>query len=177
MRLSKETHAARPWRIHDELTDDFELEDVWALPTPGGPDDFPQLVEFLRSFDPSKSSSLPVRTLFDIRRRLGQFLGWDGPQDPDPNVTIRDQFNPLYELDDEVAFQTSNRTVDGVLHLGWVEDGDAYRGELAIYVKRHGLLGTVYMAGIRPFRYQIVYPTIMREIEQGWTDRRESAHT
>jgi len=30
--------------IH-ELTRDFRLEDVWALPTPGGPDDFPRLVQ------------------------------------------------------------------------------------------------------------------------------------
>jgi hypothetical protein len=33
---------ARPWRIH-ELTADFRVEDVWALPTPGGRDDLPRL--------------------------------------------------------------------------------------------------------------------------------------
>lgn len=32
------------WRIH-ALTRDFRLEDVWALPTPGGPDDFPRPVQ------------------------------------------------------------------------------------------------------------------------------------
>jgi hypothetical protein len=31
VRLPDSTHAARPWRIH-ELTPDFRLEDVWALP-------------------------------------------------------------------------------------------------------------------------------------------------
>jgi hypothetical protein len=40
MKLPNTTHTSRPWRIH-ELTRDFRLEDVWALPTPGGPDDFP----------------------------------------------------------------------------------------------------------------------------------------
>ena len=44
MRLPNTAHTSRPWRIH-ELTRDFRLEDVWALPTPGGPDDFPRLVE------------------------------------------------------------------------------------------------------------------------------------
>ena len=47
MRLPKSAHTSQPWRIH-ELTSDFELEDVWALPTPGGPHDFARLVrEFL----------------------------------------------------------------------------------------------------------------------------------
>ena len=36
MKLPKSAHFSRPWRIH-ELTRDFRLEDVWALPTPGGP--------------------------------------------------------------------------------------------------------------------------------------------
>jgi hypothetical protein len=43
MRLPNTAHTSRPWRIH-EFTRDFRLEDVWALPTPGGPDDFPRLV-------------------------------------------------------------------------------------------------------------------------------------
>jgi hypothetical protein len=33
-------HTFRPWRVH-ELARDLPLEDVWALPTPGGPDDVP----------------------------------------------------------------------------------------------------------------------------------------
>ena len=44
MRLPDSAHTSRPWRIH-QLANDFRLEDVWALPTPGGPDDFPLLVE------------------------------------------------------------------------------------------------------------------------------------
>lgn len=43
MRLPNSEHTARPWRIH-ELTTDFNLEDVWDLPTPGGPDELPRLV-------------------------------------------------------------------------------------------------------------------------------------
>src|SRR6266851_8557879 len=44
MRLPNTAHTSRPWRIR-ELTRAFRLEDVWALPTPGGPDDFPRLVQ------------------------------------------------------------------------------------------------------------------------------------
>jgi Protein of unknown function (DUF2867) len=35
-------------------------------------------------------------------------------------------------------------------------------------VKPNGLLGTLYMAAIRPFRHLIVYPPLMRQIEQDW---------
>src|SRR5438067_615594 len=76
MRLPNTAHTSRPWRIH-ELTHDFRLEDVWALPGVGGPDDFPRLVQQIASFDPSQSSSCAVRTLFVIRRKLGELLGWD----------------------------------------------------------------------------------------------------
>jgi hypothetical protein len=79
MRLPDTAHTSRPWRIH-ELTRDFRLEDVWALPTPGGPDDFPRLVRQMTSFDPSRSASAAVRTLFAIRWKAGALLGWDGPE-------------------------------------------------------------------------------------------------
>lgn len=85
MKLPNTAHTSRPWRIH-EITPDFRLEDVWALPTPGGPEDFPRLV----------------------------------------------------------------------------------RGQMAVLVKPNGLLGRVYMAAIAAFRYLIVYPPMLRGIEQQW---------
>ena len=51
MRLPDTAHTSLPWRIH-ELTRDFRLEDVWALPTPGGPDDFPRLVQLVAAGRP-----------------------------------------------------------------------------------------------------------------------------
>jgi len=78
VRLPNTAHTSFPWRIH-ELTRDLRLEDVWALPTPGGPDDFPRLVEQFASGDPSQSPSAAVRTLFAIRWRIGELLGWDRP--------------------------------------------------------------------------------------------------
>ncbi len=39
MRLPNTAPTSRPWRI-SELTRDFRLDDVWARPTPGDPDDF-----------------------------------------------------------------------------------------------------------------------------------------
>jgi len=60
----------------------------------------------------------------------------------------------------------------GVMHLGWVPDGaGGYRGQMAVLVKRNGLVGAAYMAAIRPFRHLIVYPGMMREIEREWAAR------
>jgi Protein of unknown function (DUF2867) len=191
VRLPSSAHTSRPWRIH-ELTRDFELEDVWALPTPGGADEFHRLVEGFASADPSRSVSAPVRALFAIRWKLGELLGWDGP---DTGIgsrvpTLRDRlpadlretgpgpkfnglpFTPLYLLEDEWAAEIANRTMHGVLHLGWVPDGaGGYRGQMAVLVKRNGPLGTAYMAAIRPFRHLLVYPQMLRDIERQWQAR------
>ena len=60
----------------------------------------------------------------------------------------------------------------GVLHLGWVPDeAGGYRGQLAILVKRNGLLGAAYMVAITPFRHLIVYPRLMRDIGRAWLAR------
>jgi Protein of unknown function (DUF2867) len=196
MRLPDIAHTSRPWRIH-ELTGDFRLEDVWALPTPGGPDDFARLVQGfgglvrgLASAHPSQGSSVAVRAaraLWAIRWKLGALLGWDRP---DAGLgsrvpTLRDRlptdlreapagpdlhrFTSLYLLEDEWAAEIANRTVHGVLHLGWVPDQTGgYRAQMAVLVKPNGLFGTAYMAAIRPFRHLIVYPAMLRGIEREW---------
>jgi len=188
MRLPNSAHTSRPWRIH-ELTRDFHLEDVWALPTPGGPGDFPSLVRLASSFDPSHGSSAVVRALFAIRWKVGGLLGWDDPGNRGgaPAATLRDRlpddlrgtasaagfaalpFTPLYLLDDEFAAEIVNRTVHGVLHIGWVEEqAGRYRGQMAVLVRPNGRLGAAYMAAITPFRHLIVYPRMMRDIERSW---------
>jgi Protein of unknown function (DUF2867) len=194
MRLPDTAQTSRPWRIH-ELTADFRLEDVWALPTPGGPDDFPRLVEEFASGDPSRTSNGAARALWAIRLTVGKLLGWDGA---DAGLgsrvpTLRDRlpadlrdtasgadfdalpFSSLYLLEDEWAAEIANRTVHGVIHLGWVPDGTGgYRGQMAVYVKPNGLLGSGYMAAIRPFRHLIVYPQMMRRIGRSWQAHRRA---
>src|SRR5689334_19117816 len=79
MRLPADAHTSRPWRIHG-LAPDFHLEDVWALPTPGGPEDFPRLVEQIAAGDPAQRSSLTARALWATRRKVGELLGWDSAE-------------------------------------------------------------------------------------------------
>jgi Protein of unknown function (DUF2867) len=184
-------HTSLPWRIH-EITPDFRLEDAWALPTPGGSDDFSRLVEQFASADPSKSLPGAARALWALRSKIGELLGWD---DEDGGVgsrvpTLRDRlpadlrdappgpefdslpFTSLYLLEDEWAAEAANRTMHGVMHIGWVPDGNGgYRGQMAVLVKPNGRLGTAYMAAIRPFRHLIVYPPLMRQIDRQWRAR------
>jgi hypothetical protein len=197
MRLPDTAHTSRSWRIH-ELTPDFRLEDVWALPTPGGPDDFPRLVQLIASGNASRDSKGAARALWVIRLKLGKILGWDGPPvGPGPDrspssdrTSLRGRlpadlsdlppgpdfpalpFTPLYRTADEFAAEIVNRTVHGILHLGWVPDGPGrYHGQMAVLVKPNGLLGTGYMAAIKPFRHLIVYPPMIRQIGQAWRVR------
>ena len=189
MRLPNTAHTSRPWRIH-ELTRDFRLEDVWALPTPGGPDDFPRLVQVIASGDPSQrllraSSARSSRSAGSsascsagttrtpasapgvptLRDRLPADLR-DGPSGPDFDAL---PFTSLYLTDDEWAAEIANRTVHGVMHIGWVPDeAGGYRGQMAVYVKPNGLLGTAYMAAIAPFRHLIVYPPMLRAMGRDW---------
>jgi len=81
-------------------------------------------------------------------------------------------FEPLYRTDVEFAAEVSNRTVHGVMHLAWVEQGEGrYQGQMAVYVKPRGSFGKGYMALIRPFRHWIVYPALMRQFEREWATR------
>ncbi|MGH3994834.1 MAG: DUF2867 domain-containing protein, partial [Pseudonocardiaceae bacterium] len=145
MRLPNSAHTSRAWRIH-ELTPDFRLEDVWALPTPGGPDDLPRLVRHIASGDPSQEwSQGPARALWKLRWKVGEVLGWDRP---DAGVgsrvpTLRERlpadlrdvppgpdfdtlpFTSIYLLGDEFAAEIANRTVHSVMHIGWVSTGPA----------------------------------------------------
>lgn len=193
MRLSRSAHTSKPWRIH-EIAHDFRIEDVWALPTPGGPDDFPLLVEGAAGLDPAGSSSPVVRLLFAIRWKLGDLLGLDGD---DSGVgarvpSLRERlpadlrrgddgpqfealpFRPLYLAEDEFAAEIANGTMHGVIHLGWVEDPDrpgGFRGQMAVLVRPNGLLGHAYMAAIMPFRYLLVYPPMLAEVGRQWRAR------
>ena len=185
MKIANATHRARPWRIH-EIAHDLRLLDVWELPTPGGPDDFPRLIAWAVGMDPGKSSSATSRLLWQVRWKLGALLRLEEPpegagfavdlrgrlpadlRDPGPDL-MGGMFEGLYLTKDEYAAEIVNRTVQGVMHLGWVRGGDGtYHGEMAVYVRPNGLLGSAYLALIDPFRHLVVYPAMLRQIDREW---------
>jgi len=185
-RLPIAAHAAQSWRIH-EIAPDFRVEDVWALPTPGGPSDLPRLVAQLVAGLGKPSGA--NRALFAARERLGALAGWDrpgtgvgarvrslrdrlpadlrdGPRGPD---LPRPPFRSIYLTDIEWAAELANGTVHAVMHIGWVRDADGgHRGQMAVLAKPNGLLGRSYMAAITPFRRLVVYPALVRSIDRSW---------
>lgn len=194
MRVATTAHTAQPWLIH-EITRDFRVEDVWALPTPGGPDDFPRLVSVVEGGSVEHDGPVAARLLWWLRWKLGALLGLDrrgsGLDIRVPSlrtrlpVELRDKpvakwsngspFTALYQLENEYAAEIANRTVHGVLHLGWVPDGaGGWHGQMAVLVKPNGALGAAYMALIKPFRHLIIYPAILRSFERRWHPRSES---
>jgi hypothetical protein len=83
-------------------------------------------------------------------------------------------FTSLYMTDDEFAAEIANQTMHGVLHLGWVaEESGGHRGQMAVYVRPNGFLGNAYMAAIKPFRYLVVYPQMLREMERRSNERQD----
>jgi hypothetical protein len=151
MRLPDSAHTSRPWRVH-EVAGDFALEDVWRLPTPGGPDDLGRVVALFAA--PSREGDFPRAdsALFALRWKLGELFGWDragsglgtrvpsvrerlppdlldGPRGPDvhgvpgrPGTQGEPVFTSVYLTDDEWLAEFANGTVHGLLHLGWVPD-------------------------------------------------------
>jgi hypothetical protein len=205
MRIPNSTHESRFWRIH-EIVPDFTLEDVWALPVQGSREEFDWVLEMLMASDPANADSRAARFLWRLRDRLGRWFdlgqisapddGHAGPPIPGTDETtlagrlpedLRGSvagvdfgslpFVPLYRAADEVAAEISNRTVFGVMHLAWVEEGDGNFGaQMAVYVKPRGAFGRAYMAAIKPFRYLIVYPALMRQVERTWKSARLRPH-
>lgn len=192
MRIATSEHITRPWRIH-EIAVDFRVEDVWALDTRGGPDEFTDLVSQIVTMEFPQNAPAVVRFLWAARWRIGAALGWDRPDDGlgsrvislrerlpsdlralPPALGFDERFTTLYQLEDEWAAELANRTVHTVMHLGWVPaESGGYRGQMAVLVNPNGLLGEAYMAAIKPLRHAVVYPALTASIERRW--RREHA--
>jgi hypothetical protein len=188
MRLPDSEYTSRPWRIH-EFAQDFRLEDVWAIRAPGQLNEFQQLIAGFAEFAPeTDSSARSVRGLFALRSKLGEWFSWDREQNglgtrvdsltdrlpaelrAHPGPAIQGTpFKSLYQLDNEFAVEIANKTVHGVVHLGWVPD--RREAQMTVLVRPNGLLGRLYMLGIKPFRYVSVYPVLIADIERTWRER------
>jgi hypothetical protein len=140
------------------------------------------------------------RALFALRWKLGELLGWDNadsgvsaqvrslrerlpadlldvPRGPDlravPGRTEVDGppvFTSIYQTHDEWVTEFCNKTVQSLMHIGWVPDdsGAGYHAQMAVLVKPNGWLGKAYMAAIKPFRYLLVYPMLLRAVRRRW---------
>lgn len=192
MRIHPSEHVTQPWRIH-EIVPDFRLEDVWEVPVDLTADDFPHIVAAMAEQHPEQTAGPVVAALLKVRRGLGKTFNWDkadqgldgrvaslrerlppdlrdGPRGPEANGFA---FHPLYLQPNEFAAEMANATVQGVMHLGLVETSPGvHRGRMAVLVKPNGRLGRIYMAAIKPIRYGIVYPLMLRAMAKRWAQVR-----
>jgi uncharacterized protein DUF2867 len=152
---SSDSRATRAlWQLRDRLGGWFGLGRIRRA----GEDPKPSLGEL--PIPGAGETSLVDRLPEDLR---GTSAGLDFDSLP---------FSFLYRTDDEFAAELSNQTVHAVMHLAWVEEAAGrYQGQMAVYVKPRGAFGTAYMALIKPFRYLIVYPALMRQFERAWDSR------
>jgi len=187
-RVPESEFRAHPWRIH-EVTADFDVEDVWQLPGSEPLSAFPRVVDAIARLDPT-DGPLPARLLWSARTTLGAWFGWDEDRDgigrrvPSlrerlagdlQNASTRADyfanvpFDVLLDLPDEFAAEIANKTMHGLMHLGAVRTSDGQTTvQLTILVKPNGLLGRAYMAAIKPFRYAVIYPAMVRKLAARW---------
>jgi hypothetical protein len=206
MRIANAVHESRPWRIREIVPDftledvwalpveggagdnDLALELMTSL-DPSKADALParalwilrdqlgRLLSLGRITGPAEEASAPLPIPGTAETSLRERLPDDLRGTADDVDFGRLPFVPLFRTDDEFAAEISNQTVHGVLHLAWVEAAEGrYQAQMAVYVKPRGRLGEAYMALIKPFRYWIVYPALMRQVERTWA-RRQAQRT
>ncbi|MGA5817699.1 DUF2867 domain-containing protein [Kitasatospora sp. NPDC094028] len=192
MRIPNTAFTDRPWRIH-EYIGDFDIEDVWDLDTPGGPDDLARLVRQFSGDGTDFHPSAAYRLLFAIRWKLGAVMGWDtadqgiSPRNPSLRERLADDLRDgtrgpdlktvpmksVYQTDTEWVTEVVNRTVHAVMHIGWVDDGNGrFHAQMAVLAKPNGALGKVYMPAILPIRRVFVTPNLVKTIGRTWHARK-----
>jgi hypothetical protein len=200
-RLPRSAQTDQPWRIHEVVPDfrledvwglpaeggREEFADLLELAVSLEPGENSAPTRFLWQLRDR------LGAWFGIGRITGAASGEPGERLPIPGTSevslaerlpaeLRDTnadfnfgllpFTPLYRTETEAAAEIGNQTMHGVAHLGWVDLGAGrYRGQMAVYVKPRGLPGRAYMELIKPFRYLVVYPAMMRQIERAWKSR------
>jgi hypothetical protein len=192
-RVANELQFRRPWRIH-EVLGDFPLEDLWHLPQlTGTAEEFDDLIALIAGANPAVEGPVAVRFLWNTRDLLGTWFGLGTiasavPEPPADSLMgsvpedLRGSaagirfaslpFHPLYRTDTEFAAEVANRTMHGVMHLGWIDQGDGtYFPQMAVYVRPNGWFGRAYMQFIKPFRYVIVYPALEKHLLTLWQAR------
>ncbi|WP_147916171.1 DUF2867 domain-containing protein [Ruania zhangjianzhongii] len=186
-RIDTATFRCQPWRIH-EFASDFQVEDVWWIPTPGaGRDDFARVRAAVEKGGDLDTFGPLTRGLFAVRWWLGARLGWDRPgsglEERVPSLRHRlpadleaaatgepGLLSPVYATDREAVSEMASSTVHALLHLGWPEGGEP--GLLVTVLTRtSGRMGALYLRAIAPFRHLIVWPALTASWERAWRDR------
>jgi hypothetical protein len=151
-----------------------------------------RFLDFVRVFleNGTRTGSPAADALFELRSRLGRWLGWDSPRarpipgcaetsvserlsDDDRRrdassrfMVPRPELRIIYVLDEEALFEIANATIHALLHLGWREGVV----ELSVYIKSRGFRSRIYMMLIAPFRHWVVYRPWLSTIATRWKE-------
>jgi hypothetical protein len=197
MRVRNDILDSQQWRIR-EVLGDFPLEDLWQMPEMTGTlAEFDDLLKQVTAGNPSRDAPAAVRFLWNARDALGRWFGLGeiaAATDEPPPDSLRHNvpddlrgsaddvhfaalpFVPLYRTDTEFAAEIANRTMHGVMHLGWLPaDDGGFFPQMAVFVRPNGIFGRAYMRFIKPFRYAIVYPALERQLLRQWRSRQRPA--
>ncbi|MDH3201345.1 MAG: DUF2867 domain-containing protein [Myxococcales bacterium] len=187
MRVDPAVFRQLDLRVHEFLSD-VPLHDVWRVelaPRDGEPD--MRDVRAVMSDALLVSLNPVVRGLFALRAFLGRLFRWDGERparttrsyarrltDKDherslePPGKVEGPFRLLYVFPTEALGEAINSTVHAFSCLALVPREGGYFLYWAIYVRPGKALTRFYMALIDPFRHWIVYPSILRHVQEAW---------
>jgi len=175
-------------RVH-EVLHDARLLDVWAIPLANGGEGrtIQDILKLIERADP-RSVHPAVRALFWLREQIGRVLRWDAPPPRYPPVNsyvhrlpdaiiaaslrkVGVPYGPvrlLYQLENELLAEVINATGHAFISLSLFAQDDGYIAYLAIYVLYTRWWTRYYLWLIAPFRHWIIYPLLVRALQQHW---------
>ena len=181
---------ALPLRAH-ELLADVPLHDVWRFRLRGGGPEVAvrDVIDLFVRRDTSEISRT-ARLLFALRAGAGRVFGWDrddaaaGRRSYVHRLTAEDRSRTLdepgspcgfwqcvYTFDREALGEVINRTVHAFLLFALEPAEAGHTLYWGIYVKPVNRFTPVYMALIDPFRRHVIYPALIRRLEEAWRRR------
>lgn len=188
MRIDPAEFYQQDFRAHTFLAD-APLHDVWEFSLAGG-GDARTIRDIAALFHNGaiEQANPVVRGLFTLRGALGRVLGWDDAQHAIPEASYVNRlteadrtrsldepgsqqgaFRVIYTFPQETLGEIQNATVHAFSLMAMTPTPEGYRVFWAIYVKRISWLTPWYMACIDPFRRFLVYPTVIKRLQQDWT--------
>jgi hypothetical protein len=193
MRISPDEFRSRDLRVH-AILHGIPLEDAWAIRLSGGGVGR-TILDLLASLAAGREAAPTiVQWLFRLRFWIGALLGWDRQRPEWKSESFAHRLSPvdrarssvpqgtpdglpdglfslLYRFDDEQLSELRNTTVRAFMSLSIQPAPDGYSAFLGVFAQPvHGFTG-LYMKAIAPFRRLIVYPAIIRKVEDAWADR------
>lgn len=179
-------------RVHSVLAD-VPLHDVWAFDLPGAAErpDLNKLWRAVVNQPPAELTSITAG-LLGLRIWGGDVLNLDATHhitslDPHPSrLTAADRslsldspgathglLRTVYRSENEMVAGVSNSIGQIFFCAALVPVEDGYRMYWATYVKETSRLTPVYMTLIDPFRRQIIYPAMAKNVERAWSIHHE----